>query len=108
MDKNGLSIPRTASEVLKIVYGGGSCSGGFYPAGMNGLSKTCHGAGPLQTNDLFKADKCRFHQGPKVTTLNFEAGYILHAVFPQTPELKNSMQRGAGSIYAPGIVRVIL
>jgi len=22
--------------VLKIVYGGGTCSGGFYPAGMNG------------------------------------------------------------------------
>jgi hypothetical protein len=36
VDKNGLSKPRTTSQVLKIVYGGGSCSGGFYPEGMNG------------------------------------------------------------------------
>ncbi len=36
VDKNALSIPRTPSQVLKIVYGGGTCSGGFYPAGMNG------------------------------------------------------------------------
>ncbi|MGC1872959.1 MAG: ferritin-like domain-containing protein [Acidobacteriaceae bacterium] len=36
VDKNGLSIPRTTSQVLKIVYGGGKCSGGFYPDGMNG------------------------------------------------------------------------
>jgi hypothetical protein len=36
VDKNALSIPRTTSQVLKIVYGGGSCSGGFYPSGMNG------------------------------------------------------------------------
>jgi len=35
-DKNGLSIPRTTSQVLNIVYGGGKCSGGFYPDGMNG------------------------------------------------------------------------
>jgi hypothetical protein len=36
VDKNALSIPRTVSEVLAIVYGGGTCSGGFYPDGMNG------------------------------------------------------------------------
>jgi hypothetical protein len=36
VDNNGLSIPRTTSEVLNIVYGGGKCSGGFYPDGMNG------------------------------------------------------------------------
>jgi hypothetical protein len=36
VDKNGLSIPRTTSQVLNIVYGGGKCSGGFYPSGMNG------------------------------------------------------------------------
>jgi hypothetical protein len=36
VDKNALSIARTPSEVLKIVYGGGTCAGGFYPAGMNG------------------------------------------------------------------------
>jgi Ferritin-like domain len=36
VDSNGLSIPRTTSEVLNIVYGGGKCSGGFYPDGMNG------------------------------------------------------------------------
>lgn len=36
VDKNALTIPRTTSQVLNIVYGGGRCSGGFYPAGMNG------------------------------------------------------------------------
>jgi hypothetical protein len=36
VDKNSLSIPRTTSQVLNIVYGGGRCSGGFYPNGMNG------------------------------------------------------------------------
>jgi hypothetical protein len=35
-DAHGLSIPRTTSQVLNIVYGGGRCSGGFYPNGMNG------------------------------------------------------------------------
>ncbi len=33
---NSLSIPRTTSQVLNIVYGGGHCAGGFYPNGMNG------------------------------------------------------------------------
>ena len=36
VDSNALSIPRTTAEVLRIVYGGGKCSGGFYPDGMNG------------------------------------------------------------------------
>ena len=36
VDKNSLSIPRTTAQVLNIVYGGGNCSGGFYPDGMNG------------------------------------------------------------------------
>ncbi len=36
VDKNALSIPRTTSQVLNIVYHGGQCSGGFYPSGMNG------------------------------------------------------------------------
>lgn len=36
VDKNSLSIPRTTSQVLNIVYHGGQCSGGFYPQGMNG------------------------------------------------------------------------
>jgi hypothetical protein len=40
VDKNSLAIPRTTSQVLNIVYAGGSCSGGFYPNGMNG-SVTC-------------------------------------------------------------------
>lgn len=39
VDANALSIPRTTSQVLKIVYGGGSHSGGFYPEGMNGNIK---------------------------------------------------------------------
>jgi hypothetical protein len=36
VDKNALSIPRTTSQVLNIVYHGGQCSGGFYPQGMTG------------------------------------------------------------------------
>jgi hypothetical protein len=41
VDSNGLSLHRTTSQVLKIVYGGGSSSGGFYPEGMNGaISQT--------------------------------------------------------------------
>ncbi len=36
VDKNALSIPRTTAQVLNIVYAGGSCGGGFFPAGMNG------------------------------------------------------------------------
>ncbi len=36
VDKNALSIPRTTSQVLNIVYAGGRSSGGFYPEGMNG------------------------------------------------------------------------
>lgn len=36
IDKNALSIPRTTSQVLNVVYAGGSCAGGFFPAGMNG------------------------------------------------------------------------
>lgn len=33
---NALSIARTPSQVLNIVYHGGRCAGGFYPNGMNG------------------------------------------------------------------------
>jgi hypothetical protein len=36
-NSNSLAIPRTTSEVLNIVYGGGKSSGGFYPDGMNGV-----------------------------------------------------------------------
>ena len=36
VDGNGLSPARTASQVLKIVYAGGSVSGGFFPDGVNG------------------------------------------------------------------------
>lgn len=36
VDKNALAIPRTPQEVLKIVYGGGTSSGGFFPQGLNG------------------------------------------------------------------------
>ena len=36
LDKNALAIPRTPSQVLNIVYAGGTSSGGFYPSGMNG------------------------------------------------------------------------
>jgi hypothetical protein len=37
--KTALSIPRSTSQVLKIVYGGGTSSGGFYPNGLNGNVK---------------------------------------------------------------------
>ena len=36
VNKNALSIPRTTSQVLNVVYAGGKCAGGFYPNGMNG------------------------------------------------------------------------
>lgn len=36
VDGNGLSTVRTASEVLKVAYAGGTRSGGFFPAGVNG------------------------------------------------------------------------
>lgn len=36
VDTNALSIPRTTSQVLSIVYHGGTCSGGFFPDGLNG------------------------------------------------------------------------
>jgi Ferritin-like domain len=36
VDANALSISRTTSQVLNIVYAGGRCAGGFYPNGMNG------------------------------------------------------------------------
>ena len=39
VDGNALSIPRSTTEVLHIVYGGGTHSGGFYPNGMNGNIK---------------------------------------------------------------------
>ena len=36
VNKMALAIPRTTSQVLNIVYAGGSSAGGFYPHGMNG------------------------------------------------------------------------
>ncbi len=38
-DQNALAFSRTTSQVLKIVYGGGSASGAFYPNGLNGTIK---------------------------------------------------------------------
>ncbi len=40
VDSSALSIPRTTSQVLKLVYGGGSSSGGFFPNGLNGTIKS--------------------------------------------------------------------
>jgi Ferritin-like domain len=36
LDANGLTVVRTASEVLKVAYGGGTNRGGFFPDGVNG------------------------------------------------------------------------
>lgn len=36
VDGNGLSTTRTAAQVLKVAYGGGTRSGGFFPDGVNG------------------------------------------------------------------------
>jgi len=35
-DANSLAFSRTTSQVLSVVYLGGTTSGGFYPAGVNG------------------------------------------------------------------------
>jgi hypothetical protein len=40
VDQYALAIPRSTSQVLKIVYGGGTTKGGFFPDGMNGKIKT--------------------------------------------------------------------
>ena len=39
-DANAIAFSRSTSEVLKIVYLGGTASGGFFPAGLNGNIKT--------------------------------------------------------------------
>lgn len=38
-DSNAMAFSRTAAQVLKIVYGGGSSGGAFYPNGLNGNIK---------------------------------------------------------------------
>ena len=39
VDSNAMTFARTTTQVLSIVYGGGSGKGAFYPAGMNGTIK---------------------------------------------------------------------
>jgi hypothetical protein len=39
-DADAIAFSRSTSEVLKIVYLGGTTSGGFFPAGLNGNIKT--------------------------------------------------------------------
>jgi Ferritin-like domain len=40
VNQQALAIIRTTSQVLKIVYGGGTSSGGFFPNGVNGTINT--------------------------------------------------------------------
>jgi len=40
VNSQALAIIRTTSQVLKIVYGGGTSSGGFFPNGVNGTINT--------------------------------------------------------------------
>lgn len=40
VDGNALAVVRTTSEVLHIVYAGGTSSGGFFPEGMNGTIRS--------------------------------------------------------------------
>jgi hypothetical protein len=49
--------------------------------------------------DLIKGEKRRFHQGPRVTTLNFEAGYML-AVFSKMSSAE-VLQHGPGPYMTP-------
>jgi hypothetical protein len=39
-DENGLAFSRSTSEVLRIVYGGGTTSGAFFPSGVRGPIKS--------------------------------------------------------------------
>jgi hypothetical protein len=39
-DSNGIAFSRNTSQVLKIVYLGGTSSGGFFPNGLNGTIKS--------------------------------------------------------------------
>lgn len=38
-DANAIAFSRTTTQVLKVVYGGGTSSGAFFPNGMNGTIK---------------------------------------------------------------------
>jgi hypothetical protein len=40
VNSQALAIIRTTSQVLSIVYGGGTTSGGFFPDGVNGVINT--------------------------------------------------------------------
>lgn len=53
-----------------------------------------------RADDLFKADKRRLHQGPRVTTLNFEAGYMQSFLIARA---EKSMQQGPGPYMTPRI-----
>jgi hypothetical protein len=38
-DANAIAFSRTTSQVLSVVYGGGSAGGAFFPNGLNGTIK---------------------------------------------------------------------
>jgi stage V sporulation protein SpoVS len=38
-DSNAIAFSRSTAQVLKVVYGGGTTSGAFFPNGLNGTIK---------------------------------------------------------------------
>jgi hypothetical protein len=64
------------------------------------LLSNLKGGWAFEADDLLKESKRRFQQGPRVMTLNFEAGYM-HAVLPTRAESRFSLQTGPSPYMPP-------